>query len=228
MTYENFFYFLCLFCLCFYKYDYIIKGISFYFIVLLSVCGIQSNKLLTVDQVVGFICSFYPDAIKDTHLVEFIGKDYLNGAIPINDLINFFEVYQHILSPITQMTEILIKKFIGESIYIKIYERNRFYDEYVHIPVDGIEYPPESCLSKIIRFFVNEPHPFFTEYRLTNSDSRILTEHILLKFRILYGYGRRLTYTRLSRRSSENDDIHSVTYRGRSDAFTVKSVEEIN
>lgn len=201
MTVDIFFAFLCLFT--FGKNEYIVR-------VLLSVCGIHSNRTLTYDQAITFCKCINENAFLDAKLFKWLA-DRQQSGITVDDMSRIVFEHDILITPFNNLQDALIMNFIGKTNFQRIVQRINYYDTVLNITPDNpilfISQPKEACCNKLIREVITrEPPPYYTDYRVNHTDSKKSLKIVMSQLRTRYGYSRRLqaSCARMSKASSRS------------------------
>lgn len=175
---------------------------------LLSVCGIHSNRNLTYDQAITFCKCINENAFLDAKLFKWLADRQKTG-ISVKDISRVVFEHEILITPFNNLQDALIVNFIGKSSFQKIVQRINYYDTILNItpenPLNLMTTPKEACCSKMLReIIMREPPPYYTDYKIGHTDSKTSLEIVMSQLRTRYGYSRRLmpSIARLSKVSS--------------------------
>lgn len=172
----------------------------------MSCFGIQSNLVLSYNQIEPFLLSINPNSIFDNDVRMSIDKWQDEEKVPVYEIILLFHRSSIISHLFIKLQASLIKNIIGVREYNIINRRIMLYDQNSNEKYNITEIPI-NCYEKMYQYLTGIPNQYYSNYRKLNADFFYTPDHILSSIRELYGYSKRLTSSKSRDRSSSSDMV---------------------
>lgn len=179
---------------------------------MMSVCGFQTNISLTYEQLYTFFYKLNQNCHLDPAVETYItGKDPAEFA-SLKEIVVLIHSSYSLNSVFDGLKRSLIRSFVEQKNYLKIYTRMEYYNSYK----DGAylnQKPEEKCTDIISRLLVPKPQLLYTEYRKPGDDFTRITASIIYEIRCKYGYCK--VAERVSAKSTIKYDLRYTAKRNR-------------
>lgn len=189
---------------------------------LLSLCNIFSNKVISELQIYNFFHAIHIDnetlLCVPTLLLKEVKRDQ-NNLISLSSFCKFLTTNEEFLKPLIFVRNAIIEKIITKETYDRIIKRKKYYvDQVKQQKIAGeslvlLKYPRESCLKRMIRvLFIDKPYEYYYDY-ISPDFIKDITDNYYYNSNNNYNYNsRNSNNSNISNNNNNNNNINNTNF----------------